>query len=594
MAKILSKPKSNATSGERSFYNRIKHYFSEDNDVFLYFEPNIDGLHPDFLLLSPKYGVVIIEVKDYSSKYIKNAAKTGKWQYIDDDNQVKAISNPFDQIYQYWRVVKNKVNFCKFPSNLRIPIIRLIVFSQISRDSLFAEEIKNICPRKIHTCFEEEVNWNKNFHDFISDIIPLNFRLQKEHFQILRANIVPTCRLPTVKQADLKKYYTKEDQIKLLDREQEKLARRLGEGHRLIFGVAGSGKTVLLIARARFLALRHSNWKILALCYNRLLRDLFFHLLNPQDFDADITINTFHGWARRYLLNANNEYSRLYNEAEKKAKKENKLNDFFQTTVPKLFLEMLKNGEKSEKIKYDAILIDEAQDFEQDWFKPIVEVLNPKTNSLLITCDGLQGIYERKNFSWSSVGIEARGRVRRFEKSYRNPIEIGRIAQETLPKNLKDMLDKVDEYLSTKEFMGTHGSVEVMVSESRTEEYRKLIEKISRILKQPQSVLMLFKYNLMKRNFEHPLFDLLQEKDINWKGLEDYNYNSSGLLIGTLHGTKGLEFDTIIIPEINSYESEKDRQLLYVGMTRSKRKLILSANKSNQFISNLKKYETLS
>jgi len=593
MAKILSKPKSNATSGERSFYNRIKHYFSEDNDVFIYFEPNIDGLHPDFLLLSPKYGVIIIEVKDYSSKYIKTAAKTGKWQYIDDNNQVKAISNPFDQIYQYWRVVKNKVNFCKFPSNVQIPIIRLIVFSQISHDSLFTEEIKNICPRKVHTCFEEEVNWNKNFHEFISDIIPLNFRLRKKYFQILRANIVPTCRLPTIKQADLTKYYTKEDQIKLLDREQEKLARRLGEGHRLIFGVAGSGKTVLLIARARFLALRHPNWKILVLCYNRLLRDLFFHLLNPQDFDADITINTFHGWARRYLLNANNEYSRLYNEAENTAKKETKLNDFFQTTVPKLLLEMLKNGGESERIKYDAILIDEAQDFEQDWFRPIIEVLNPKTNSLLITCDGLQGIYERKNFSWASVGIEARGRVRRFEKSYRNPIEIGRIAQEILPKNLKDMLDKVDEYLSTKEFMGTHGSVEVMVSESRTEEYRALIEKISRILKRPQSILMLFKYNLMKRNFDHPLFGLLQEKDINWKGLEDYNYNSKGLLIGTLHGTKGLEFDTIIIPEINSYESEKDRQLLYVGMTRSKRKLILSANKANEFISNLKKYETL-
>jgi superfamily I DNA and RNA helicase len=36
----------------------------------------------------------------------------------------------------------------------------------------------------------------------------------------------------------------------VLDRRQENNARKIGEGHRIIYGVAGSGKTVLLIARA--------------------------------------------------------------------------------------------------------------------------------------------------------------------------------------------------------------------------------------------------------------------------------------------------------------------------------------------------------
>jgi superfamily I DNA and RNA helicase len=35
-----------------------------------------------------------------------------------------------------------------------------------------------------------------------------------------------------------------------MDMEQEKLARNLGEGHRIIHGVAGSGKTLILAYRA--------------------------------------------------------------------------------------------------------------------------------------------------------------------------------------------------------------------------------------------------------------------------------------------------------------------------------------------------------
>ena len=63
-------------------------------------------------------------------------------------------------------------------------------------------------------------------------------------------------------------------------------------------------------------------------------------------------------------------------------------------------------------------------------------------------------------------------------------------------------------------------------------------------------------------------------------------------MIGTLHGTKGLEADTIIIPEVNTYISDQDRQLLYVGMTRTKKKLILSANESTTLVKTLKDFQT--
>ena len=582
MANFLSQPPLTATNGERAFYNRIKSVFIGEDHILGYFEPDIGGIHPDFLLLSPKYGIIIVEIKDYSEKYLKTISKSGKWEWLKHEKLV-LLDNPFDQIYQYYRGVKGRIDNCHFSEETDIPISRLVVFSQIPQMGYIAEKIREISPKKVYLCFKETLGRNEKFKDFFFDMIPLNCELTNDQFKHIRANLIPTCRLPTLKQSNLMEYFKSEDQVKLLDEEQEKLARELGEGHRLIFGVAGSGKTVLLIARARILAKRHPNWKILILCYNKLLKKQIFNMLNPQDYDADIYISTFHGWARNYILNADDEFSSLYHEANKRAKKEDKKDDFFQEFVPKILNQMIKSQGENQ-LPYDAILIDEAQDFEKVWFEPIMQLLNPDTNSLLITCDGLQGIYARKRFTWSSIGIQARGRVKRFDKSYRIPIEIGIIAQKILPKNITNLIGQFDEFMSTKQFIGNHGTVEIFVSDTREEEYIKLVEKIARSLKSPQEILVLFKLNMKKINYKHPFFDYLKSHNIKWKDLQDYNYESPGLVIGTLYGTKGLESDTIIIPELDTYNSNQDRQLLYVGITRSRKKLVLSANKSTKLI----------
>ncbi len=582
MANFLSQPPLTATAGERAFYNRITHVFIGEDHILGYFEPDIGGIHPDFLLLSPKYGIIIVEIKDYSEKYLKTISKSGKWEWLKHEKLV-LLDNPFDQIYQYWRSVKGRIDNCHFPEETDVPISRLVVFSQIPQTGYIAEKIREISPKKVYLCFKETLGRNEKFRDFFFDMIPLNCELTNDQFKHIRANLIPTCRLPSLKQSNLMEYFKSEDQVKLLDEEQEKLARELGEGHRLIFGVAGSGKTVLLIARARILAKRHPDWKFLILCYNKLLKKQIFNMLNPQDYDADITISTFHSWARNYILNADDEFSSLYHEANKKAKEEDKKDDFFQEFVPKILNQMIKSQGENQ-LPYDAILIDEAQDFEKVWFEPIMQLLNPDTNSLLITCDGLQGIYARKRFTWSSIGIQARGRVKRFDKSYRIPIEIGIIAQKILPKNITNLIGQFDEFMSTKQFIGNHGTVEIFVSDTREDEYIKLVEKIARSLKSPQEILVLFKLNMKKINYKHPFFDYLKSHNIKWKDLQDYNYESPGLVIGTLYGTKGLESDTIIIPELDTYNSNQDRQLLYVGITRSRKKLVLSANKSTKLI----------
>ena len=96
---------------------------------------------------------------------------------------------------------------------------------------------------------------------------------------------------------------------------------------------------------------------------------------------------------------------------------------------------------------------------------------------------------------------------------------------------------------------------------------------------------------MVKRGYNHPLFEHLRQHEINWSDLEKHNFSNPGVVIGTIHGTKGLECETIIIPEVDSFISPRDRQLLYVGMTRSKKRLILSAKKSTKLLDALKDFK---
>ncbi|TFF87200.1 MAG: hypothetical protein EU550_03690, partial [Promethearchaeota archaeon] len=206
MAKFLSKPNSNSTSGERSYYYRIEEFFSEENNELVYFEPEINGLRPDYLQISPKNGIIISEIKDYLETSLQTISKSGKWEMIKNDEKV-FVSNPFDQLYQYWRVVKDKINHSRFPESIRIPIMNIAVFSQISSDSAISEKIRKVAPKTVYLCFKESLTRNHNFSTFIRDILPLNFEIESNYFNILRGNIIPTCRLPTLEQANLSKNF---------------------------------------------------------------------------------------------------------------------------------------------------------------------------------------------------------------------------------------------------------------------------------------------------------------------------------------------------------------------------------------------------
>ncbi len=68
MATLIPDPISgNSTLGERELARRRRRL---PDDWIVYFEPRIGGLKPDFVILAPELGVLVIEVKDWQMKSI--------------------------------------------------------------------------------------------------------------------------------------------------------------------------------------------------------------------------------------------------------------------------------------------------------------------------------------------------------------------------------------------------------------------------------------------------------------------------------------------------------------------------------------------
>ncbi|WP_218152147.1 DEAD/DEAH box helicase [Nitrosomonas communis] len=202
--------------------------------------------------------------------------------------------------------------------------------------------------------------------------------------------------------------------LQIMDLQQERLARSLGEGHRVIHGVAGSGKTLILGYRAKHLA-KDCTKPILVLCYNKVLAKRIEHWVQQKEIADKVNVLTFHAWCHRQLT--------AYNVGlpAGDVKRDGYWDDMVNQIIRAVDNKLIPSGQ------YEAVLIDEGHDFRPEWLKLIVQMVDPRTNSLLVLYDDAQSIYhsvEKRNFSFKSVGIQAQGRTTILKINYRNTQEI--------------------------------------------------------------------------------------------------------------------------------------------------------------------------
>ncbi len=85
-----------------------------------------------------------------------------------------------------------------------------------------------------------------------------------------------------------------------MDIHQEQLARGLGDGHRVIHGVAGSGKTLILEFRAEVLA-ELLNKPVLVLCFNITLAAKLRSHMRSKGIADKVHVHHFHEWCGEQL-----------------------------------------------------------------------------------------------------------------------------------------------------------------------------------------------------------------------------------------------------------------------------------------------------
>ncbi|MGR5187606.1 DEAD/DEAH box helicase [Photobacterium damselae] len=190
-----------------------------------------------------------------------------------------------------------------------------------------------------------------------------------------------------------------EESIATLDQHQSEAVIETVEGVQRIRGLAGSGKTIVLALKVAYLHAQNPDWKIAVTFHTRALKEQFKRLINNFTIEQ---IGTEPDWERIDIVNAwgapgNVENDGIYH----KFCVENSIDYYDFGTAKNIHgdkkafenvckLALDKVGDNSAE-KYDAILIDEAQDFTPEFLRLCYAFLkNPKR--LVYAYDELQSL----------------------------------------------------------------------------------------------------------------------------------------------------------------------------------------------------------
>lgn len=589
------------TSGERRFAHRLEDKLEDDYLCWYDVAIGPKQRHPDFVVFHPRRGILVLEVKDWKLDTIHAFDKNSVT--LATDRGLVHAANPLAQA----RVYAHELNVAlerdpalrnpaahRFAGKLIMPWGVGVVLSNITRANFDKNDLGDILPSHLVICQDEmtESADPETFQQRLWAMFPHPFDclLSLPEIDRVRWHLFPELRIP--QQSGQFGLFSPPAEspgapiqipelIKVMDLQQEQLARSLGDGHRVIHGVAGSGKTMILGYRCQHLA-RIQKKPVLVLCYNKTLAGRLKQLVAAQGISDRVHVRNFHGWCFDML--------RAFHVAKPISK-----GDAYWRDMVDAVIRGVDRG-AIPRAQYGAVLIDEGHDFEPEWFKLVVQMVDPSTNSLLVLYDDAQSIYgkSRRGFSFASVGIEARGRTTILKLNYRNTLEILTTAR-AFAASLLDARD-TDEDLAPNlapESAGRRGPMpELIQCDSRDAELRMVVTRIKDALARGRSandIGVIYRH----WNFGESLAKVLGREGVPFRiahggdsKRELFDGEPSVKLV-TLHSSKGLEFPLVFLPALCALPKEnegEEARLLYVGMTRGLEQLVLSHRESTSLL----------
>ena len=327
-----------------------------------------------------------------------------------------------------------------------------------------------------------------------------------------------------------------------LAKENLKLLDFVSELNRFdVRGAAGTGKTALALEHAK--RLKRQGKRVAFLCYSRALSAHIRHLVESWDKSERIdVVRTFHALARDWGVTVPPGVA----------------DEFWETTATLELIQMASKAPQSEK--FDAVIVDEAQDFGENWWVAATELLKDKTNGGLYAFGDLgQGIFNRS-------GTTELGFVPlRLHKNLRNAEPIADAANylTDTPAPAAGLAGPEIRFVQVPEDADENAIIYAAddVVEYLRDDYG------------PQHVA------LLTTKGRHPVHRELADRDPDaylktlWK--------TDDIFYGTVSGFKGLERNCVILT-VNGFHDEVDpKRLLYVGITRARDFLVVVAKKSD-------------
>jgi DNA helicase IV len=205
-------------------------------------------------------------------------------------------------------------------------------------------------------------------------------------------------------------------------------------------------------------------------------------------------------------------------------------------------------------------------------------------NDLFFVGDGHQRIYSRNRAAMSKCGIDIRGRSRKLYLNYRTTDEIRRHAVALLEGcDIDDLDDGHDETRRYKSL--SHGPLPIVVSadglEAAAAQAIHFIEDLTAEQNEgrPASICVI---TSGEKNRDAMSLQLQSAglSCVTISAQSNHGERHDVTHLATMHRAKGLEFDAVIVVAPSGFfgdleETQNQRKLLYVALTRAKRSSML-------------------
>lgn len=468
MPRIVSPPRNQLNSlrqpltrGEKLVFEFFDRYVPQAWEIYV--QPHLNGLRPDFVLLNPDVGIAVFEVKDWDleamERWVERRESRAPELMGRRDGRVFSLQdqNPVEKVYRYRNEIEDL--YCPRLDRFakRIVVTAGVVFP--FADDERARRLFETSRKHRRMVSYERYNPISGREALASGIVQRVFpEAGRMRSGIMKERMADDLRNwlvePDVAAAQRQPLHLDENQRVFV-------TTRTETGYRRIKGPAGSGKSVVLAARAA--QLLSEGKEVLVITFNitllHYLMDLAVRWPHPGNSTRkNVTWLNFHRWCKRVCQEAGREddYHDLWKTESASPNEENQAPDrsvVFDTQLPALVASILDEPGAKQVQLYDAILVDEGQDFLPEWWQVLRKICKPGGEMLLVA-DATQDTYGKAgqwpSGSWtegSMVGSGFSGPWAKLEVSYRNPprlVEAARdFAEQFLPKDLRDLPNTV-------------------------------------------------------------------------------------------------------------------------------------------------------